>query len=963
MLKNLLLVSFPLFADAFSFFPTPGAAPYSPFATLTAPVNASINATTWNSTYLSQATNGECSFMSNQPWLERFTSPTINSTLWDPTVMTGDSHCSGLAPSGPGTCTMNSPKSFNFNYPVDNSTNPPTYGLKATLSQTACLNNMSSCAFHDGNSPGYQGQSFWQGAHLQSLGCIQFGILEFTAKFNVQGVTGAFFFIATYLYGASVAGLDSTWNEIDLGLPFMPSNVQGQAEFHATVFTSMQSAPTATTAPAVGFGAAGGMYSTIATPTFPTGLTATYYNKSMIVNDAVVSQWHTYKMIWKPGYMSWYMDNSLMLTIPDWSIWRPQTIRFIFRTNSGECVDGVSQTGIACAKVTGSCSSLVNGGTCTNVAQPTLATARPDGVMMMKSIRWLPYTMSIKNPTMWTDATTLSSFDAKCPTCYCSVDPYNPAASCGAASSPPPSPSPPTPPVGQASPPPKPPPSPEPPSPKPPPPLPPNPPPSPPSPLSSAFTGALMTYGGQSCFPNITACNTHSTCGATACVDSSSTSLTTCTTGPANARTSISKPQFICEAEALVSQAIPSASGILCYPNATACTDDSGNSCSVNFPCALDTSFCGSGYAQAAGSQYVYACPLDIPITQNEKTNAVSYLAFPQGNGYLCYPSLTDCTSDPFSGCSGAGTECVSDPVFCTGGTAVANAATFVCPLSYQLGSKANTKGELCFSNTTYCDVSGSNPCGVSHPCVTDLTNCPNSGNTVGYSTYCDLAPLAAPPAPPPSPSPPTPKPPPPSPPPSPAPLAESPPPSPKPPSPAPSPPPPKPPSPPIANTTAISFNGVIVLGGLTASGTNATLFRQILATKTSHPISAVSVIITETNNARRRNLLAAGISASYSVNTVGGSTGTAVATALDSLVQADFSSLGSITSFSATPASVSYYTASSSSPSSKMSTGAIAGLAVGGSVVLVIGVALGYLVFYRRKEKLKRIPLPVQKK
>ena len=150
-------------SKACSFFTSPGSVSAAQMIT------PQYNASYWNASYLSASTKGQCNFLMNTPVLENFAY--FNTTLWDITQSTGDQHCSGLAPAGPGVCTIAALSQLQFNSAVDNTTMPAGRGLTATLSQTACTKNLTQCAYTDNGG----GQSFWLGAHMQSLGCAQWG--------------------------------------------------------------------------------------------------------------------------------------------------------------------------------------------------------------------------------------------------------------------------------------------------------------------------------------------------------------------------------------------------------------------------------------------------------------------------------------------------------------------------------------------------------------------------------------------------------------------------------------------------------------------------------------------------------------------------------------------------------------------------------------------------------------------
>jgi hypothetical protein len=154
-------------ASACSFLTAPGSPAPSAFE----------DASTWNAATLSARTKGQCAFMLTEPYVENF--KVKNTTFWASDQFDGAQHCTGLAPSGPSVCTMASSNALTYSYPLY----PPAAGtdplgilssgdtgLKAVISQSACLEDTSLCKFNGG-------ESFWLGAHMESQGCIQFGVL------------------------------------------------------------------------------------------------------------------------------------------------------------------------------------------------------------------------------------------------------------------------------------------------------------------------------------------------------------------------------------------------------------------------------------------------------------------------------------------------------------------------------------------------------------------------------------------------------------------------------------------------------------------------------------------------------------------------------------------------------------------------------------------------------------------
>ena len=170
---------------------------------------------------------------------------------------------------------------------------------------------------------------------------------------------------------------------------------------------------------------------------------------------------------------------------------------------------------------------------------------------------------------------------------------------------------------------------------------------------------AAPTYASQLCYSSLTACNTHSACaymdGSPPCVASLASFYTTCASGLANFNSSnLSEvlnngnpedgvDQFICDAENAMFGAIPGASGMLCYPNATWCEADPLNPCSTVTPCQLYPAWCGSGMALGFGDQNFgnggnsWACV----------TEQVPAGALPQGNEFQCFDTQAHCGACP----------------------------------------------------------------------------------------------------------------------------------------------------------------------------------------------------------------------------------------------------------------------------------------------------------------------------
>jgi|694.fasta_scaffold00641_57 hypothetical protein len=156
------------------------------------------DASTWSAATLSARSKGQCKFLLNDPYVEAFAGATLNASFWDPTQNAGAQHCSGLAPAGPAVCTMAATSQMQtgselpgpYTTGTDKRVQAGDKGLTATISQEACVKDSAACKFNGG-------ESFWLGAHAESMGCIQFGVLEITTRMVIPPAVGAFFFLAT----------------------------------------------------------------------------------------------------------------------------------------------------------------------------------------------------------------------------------------------------------------------------------------------------------------------------------------------------------------------------------------------------------------------------------------------------------------------------------------------------------------------------------------------------------------------------------------------------------------------------------------------------------------------------------------------------------------------------------------------------------------------------------------------
>ena len=245
----------------------------------------------------------------------------LNFTRWLPDELDGQEHCVGLPPSGNTTCTMMMSKQIKLAAALPGGGT----GAVLTLSQAPCNdpNNPTACC----NSKRAGATcAFWAGAHLVSAGCIQWGVLEIEAAFNMPASSGAFYFTATYVV---FGGQDPSWNEIDIG---MIANVLGDLEFHATVFTAAAATPTMTMMDALNF-AANPIGASVSV-TSPVNFINTRAIPKVYYNSTFAAQFHTYKVVWTKNTVVWMVDTVVYRNI-SYAPWRPMSIRQILRTNKG----------------------------------------------------------------------------------------------------------------------------------------------------------------------------------------------------------------------------------------------------------------------------------------------------------------------------------------------------------------------------------------------------------------------------------------------------------------------------------------------------------------------------------------------------------------------------------------------------------------------------------------------------
>ena len=104
--------------------------------------------------------------------------------LFRSSELDGQEHCVGLPPAGNTTCTMMMSNMVKLNASLPGG----GYGAALTLSQTPCADGVSCCNTKRTIC------AKWAGAHLVSAGCIQYGVLEVEAAFDMPANSGAFYF-------------------------------------------------------------------------------------------------------------------------------------------------------------------------------------------------------------------------------------------------------------------------------------------------------------------------------------------------------------------------------------------------------------------------------------------------------------------------------------------------------------------------------------------------------------------------------------------------------------------------------------------------------------------------------------------------------------------------------------------------------------------------------------------------
>lgn len=218
----------------------------------------------------------------------------------------------------------------------------------------------------------------WSGAHLSSQSCVQYGITEIEAAFNMPQAGGGIQFFGNYLFacqgpdGSAYNGAgncDPSWNEIDIAF----QNVSGVGMTYGTSLFISKSQTSYTSPFGFSNNSALGAFSThaatgcinptsgcVLSPTDPGSCPAApldFAQESITARQAGVRQgtagggcpiytndqainYHNYKLVWTPNWLAWMIDGRVMRNetadvrtgyVP----WRAMQLRPLLRTASG----------------------------------------------------------------------------------------------------------------------------------------------------------------------------------------------------------------------------------------------------------------------------------------------------------------------------------------------------------------------------------------------------------------------------------------------------------------------------------------------------------------------------------------------------------------------------------------------------------------------------------------------------
>ena len=163
-----------------------------------------------------------------------------------------------------------------------------------------------------------------------SLGCIQYGVLETEAAFNIPAASGGVNFFGTYMYGGT--GYDPSWNEVDQTIINGPAGL----EFHGSLFTSNPPTQSNAQEDKEVFDSTGTQCNSYVPPK---GAPGNLKGNSVpftcpLFSTLYANSYHTYKIVWTPTWIAWMIDTTIYRNSTS-APWRPVTMRPLLRTNVG----------------------------------------------------------------------------------------------------------------------------------------------------------------------------------------------------------------------------------------------------------------------------------------------------------------------------------------------------------------------------------------------------------------------------------------------------------------------------------------------------------------------------------------------------------------------------------------------------------------------------------------------------
>jgi len=247
----------------------------------------------------------------------------LNLSRWKPIQATALDHCPSPGAVGAAnaqTCTAMVASQIQLGVPLPGHPTGDS-GMIMSLSQTPCATPGACCV--SGNCAN------WAGAHLSSLGCIHYGVLEIEAAFNIPPANGGVFFAGTYMYGGAT---DPSWNEIDQTFINGPYGL----EFHGSLFLSNPPFQSAASEDKDVFDSTGtncdSYVPAAGQPGNIKGNSIPY--TCPIMSTTFAASYHTYKLIWTHNWLAWTVDTTVYRNSTA-APWRPVTMRPLLRTNIG----------------------------------------------------------------------------------------------------------------------------------------------------------------------------------------------------------------------------------------------------------------------------------------------------------------------------------------------------------------------------------------------------------------------------------------------------------------------------------------------------------------------------------------------------------------------------------------------------------------------------------------------------